>query len=262
MKSLILSLILINFILYYLIFDFLNQKKLVAFLDIGQGNSVLIKNKKNIYLYDTGKYPSYLFQQLDKFIPFYNRKIDVMFLSHPDNDHYFAAIKLLEKYKVRLIVVSNFVEEKDFNKNLLEQIKKFKIPVIKLQKGNRIVDNHFKIYILHPSKNYQNDNNESLVIKIVGKNSYLLTGDIEKEAINDLINCCSDILVVDYFLVPHHGSRYSLNENFYKKVNPKFSIFQVGENYYGHPHKEVIDFLSQISKIWRTDLNKTLIIRE
>ncbi len=262
MRPLILGLILINFVLYYVIFDFLNQKTLVAFLDIGQGESVLIKNKNNIFLYDTGKYPSLLFKEIDKFTPFYSKKIDILFLSHPDKDHYFAAFELLKRYKIRLVAINGFDSEDALYQKLIKEVDNLKIPVIVLKRGASVSDNHFNFLVLHPDRDYKKDNDESLVIKVIGKNSYLLTGDIEKEGIESLINCCSKLIKSDYFLVPHHGSKHSLDKNFYFLINPKMSIIQVGQNFYGHPHKEVLNFLTNISQYWRTDINKTLVIEE
>ena len=263
MKHLIFVLILANLFVYYVIFDFLTQKNLVAFFDVGQGASVLIKNKNNIFLYDTGQKPSLVLQGLDRFIPFYYKKIDILFISHPDKDHYLAAFEILKRYKVRLLAVSILDSEESGYKRLIELVKKLEIPILVLKRGNYISTNHFQIYVLHPDKKYKKDNDNSLVLKVIGKNSYLLTGDIEKEAIQSLISCCLQILASDYLLVPHHGSRYSINEKFYKAINPKVSVIQVGHNFYGHPHQETINFLKSLkATIWRTDLNKEFIIYE
>lgn len=263
MRQLIFVLILANLFVYYFIFDFLNQKNLVAFFDVGEGESVLIKNKNNIFLYDTGQKPSLILKQLDKHIPFYNKKIDILFISHPDRDHYFSAFEILKRYKIRLLGVSVLDSEESGYKSLIELAQNLKIPILVFQKGNQIGTNYFQIYILHPDKKYKKDNDNSLVLKINAENSYLLTGDIEKEAIQNLLLCCKKLLDSDYFLVPHHGSKYSIDENFYKAVSPKISVIQVGANRYGHPHKETIDFLEDFkASIWRTDLNKELVIYE
>lgn len=263
MKHLILGLILVNLVVYFIIFDSLLDKNLVAFLDVGQGESVLLKNKKNIFLYDTGPRPSLILKELDKLIPFYNKKIDLLLISHPDRDHYFAAFEILKRYKVRMVGVSVLVSEDSGYKSLIEEIKKLKIPILVFERNNTVRTNHFQIYVLHPDKDYKKDNNNSLVLKVIGKNSYLLTGDIEKEAMRSLLLCCQNILQADYFLFPHHGSKYSIDKNFYSAVKPKFTIIQVGLNRYGHPHKETIDFLKNLgATIWRTDLNKSLVIFE
>lgn len=263
MRQLILSLILANFIIYTIIFSALNEKKLVSFLDVGQGEAVLIKNKNNIYLYDTGKYPSLILKEIDKFLPFYNKKIDILFLSHPDKDHYFAAFEILKRYKVRVIAVSTKQSQDRNYEELLATVQRLKIPVLVLRQGSQIYDNHFNFLILNPNRKYKKDNDKSLVIKLAGKYIYLLTGDIEKEAIKNLIDCCSKFLKADYFLVPHHGSRHSINEKFYSLIQPYVAIIQVGQNYYSHPHRETLNILKNYAvTIWRTDIQKALIINE
>jgi len=263
MRQLIFILILGNFVLGAIIFSALNEKSLVAFLNVGQGESVLIKNKKNIFLYDTGKYPSLVIKELDKFTPFYNKKIDILFLSHPDKDHYFASFEILKRYKVRLIAVNTLKTNDGGFQELLSLAQKLKIPILVIKRGSQITDNHFNFFVLHPDKIYSKDNDSSLVIKVIGKNSYLLTGDIEKEGVESLIDCCQSFLKANIFLVPHHGSKYSINEKFYSLIKPNISVISVGHNFYGHPHQETLEILKKFSQtIWRTDLNKTLIIKE
>ncbi len=264
MNRLIFVLILANLVVYLIIFDFLKDENLVVFFDVQQGESVLIKNKNNIFLYDTGKYPSLLFQQLDKYLPFYNKKIDILFLSHPDKDHYGATFEILKRYRVRLIGLSLLDSQDLLYQNLINLIKEKKIPIIVFKRGNKIRTRDFQFLILHPEKNYKKDNDNSLVIKVIGKNSYLLTGDIEKPALESLILCCQEILASDYLLVPHHGSKFSIDLSFYQAVKPKFAIIQVGKNPYGHPHPETLEFLKNlgVANILRTDKDKSLVIKE
>lgn len=263
MRQLILILILINVLTFTIIFDWLNSKRLVAFLSVGQGNAVLFKNKKNVFLYDTGKYPSSVLKELDRLLPFYQRKIDVLIISHPDKDHYFASLEILKRYKVRLIILNGFSSTEAQYQQLLSLAKSKQIPIVYVKRGDTIIDNHFAFYVLSPNKKFKKDNDNSIVLKVVGKNSYFLSGDIEKEAIKDLVNCCSRYLLADFFLVPHHGSRYSLDENFYSAIKPKIAVIQTGSNFYGHPHKETLATLSKYTKrIWRTDFEKTLVANE
>ncbi|GIW65162.1 MAG: MBL fold hydrolase [Candidatus Parcubacteria bacterium] len=263
MRQLILILVLANSIIYTIIFDFLKEERLVLFLDIGQGEAVLIKNNKNTYLYDTGKYPPLILKEIDKVLPFYDRKIDILFLSHPDKDHYFSAQEILKRYEVRIVGVS-VKQSNDRNyEELLALVRRLNTPILIFRRGDKIFDNHFHFLVLHPDKIYKKDNNNSLVIKISGKNSYLLTGDIENEAINSLIYCCEKFLRADYFLVPHHGSRYSVDKNFYSLIKGDTAIIQVGFNFYGHPHPETLSAIKEFfPHVWRTDINKLLTVKE
>jgi len=263
MRLLIFVLISANLLTYFLVWELIFQKPAVIFFDVGQGNSVLLKSKNNFFLYDTGKYPSLLTRNLDQFLPFYSRKIDLLFLSHPDIDHYGGTKELLKRYEVRLIVVSSLNSSEKTYLEILNLAKEKNIPIITLKRGDKIFDNHFTFLVLNPQNNFLSDNNSSLVLKIKGKHSYLLLGDLEKRGIKDLISCCRDLLKSDFFLVPHHGSRSSLDENLYAFVSPKMAIISVGKNRYGHPHKEVLKALLKYTpNIWRTDLKGHLIIEE
>lgn len=265
MRRLILGLILINLVIFNIIFLKLRESSLVAFLDVSQGNSVLIKSRNNVFLYDTGRWPFLSLRELDKFVPFYNRKIDVLLLSHTDKDHYLAAFEILKRYKVRLVGVSTLETSDNSFKNFLANVRKLKIPILVFKRGDLISDSHFYFLVLHPERSYKKENDNSLVIKVIGKKSYLLTGDIEKEGILSLISCCRNFLKSDYFLVPHHGSKNSIDENFYSLIKPDISVVSVGDNFYGHPHKETLDILMNFTQskiIWRTDLNKTFVIKE
>lgn len=262
MKYLIFILILSNILVYYIIFDYFLSENLVAFLNVWQGSSVFIKEKNNSFLYDTGKNSFLLFKELDRFLPFYRKRIDILFLSHPDKDHYQGAFDLLKRYQVRMVIISTLKTEDLNYLKLIKELQKRKIPLLVLKKGDLIKTKENIFLILHPDKKYQKDNNNSLVIKLINKKSFLLTGDIEKLALENLINCCLKILKSNYLLVPHHGSKSSLVANFYKIVNPDLVVIQVGKNYYGHPHQEVLNFFQKNKlNFWRTDENGTLVIK-
>lgn len=263
MRQLILTLILVNTLTFSIVFGWLSDKRLVAFFSVGQGNAVLFKNKTNLFLYDTGKYPSLILKELDKLLPFYQKKIDVLFISHSDKDHYFAAWEILTRYNVRVVIVNGFNSEDVEYQKLLKLIKTKKIILVYFKRGDSVIDNHFTFLALNPAQKLKKDNDNSIVLKVNGKHSYLLTGDVEKEAIQSLLDCCANYLLSDFFLVPHHGSRYSLNENFYFLVKPQTAIIQTGTNYYGHPHRETLLALRKYTgRIWRTDFNQTLIVNE
>ncbi len=268
MNYLIFILVLVNILIYQIIFTFLTSRELVHFLNIGQGNAVLIKDKKNAFLYDTGKNNFLLLKNLDKTIPFYQKKIDLLFLSHADKDHYGSLPEIIKRYKVRMIILSSLdFKDENFNQTI-ETIKKKKIPLLVLKRGDKISTNKFRFFVLHPEKKYSKDNNNSLVLKVIGRKTYLLTGDIEKEAIESLISFhlknklkYFQNLKSDFLLVPHHGSRFSLNKAFYYWVRPGLAIIQVGKNFYNHPHQEVIDFLYREKiNFWKTDQKGDLII--
>lgn len=259
MKNLILLFLVIDLVLLTIILS-LPEKNRVVFFDVGQGSSVLLQSGKNAFLYDTGKSGYQVLQGLRNTLPFFQKRIDILFISHSDKDHYQGAFDIFERYKVRYLIISRNFTESGFQK-LLQVAKERGTKILVLDRNDEIITPAFKIFILHPNKNFTGkDNDLSLVLKVIGKNSsFLLTGDIEQKAIQSLLGCCRQLLQSEIFLWPHHGSKYSLNIDFLKTIMPSEVIIQVGPNYYGHPHKEVLQILNTLKiPFLRTDLNGQL----
>lgn len=153
--------------------------------------------------------------------------IDGVFISHWDKDHYSGLNELINSH-----IIVKKVFSSSYNNNIELDV---------LNKGQSIrVDKNFRIDILWTDKDYNSDisNNNSMVILINFNNKrILLTGDIEKEVENLLLN---DINHVDILIVPHHGSKTSSTESFVKKANPKIAVLSYGKNNYGIPSKEVL----------------------
>ncbi len=264
MERLILILLLINFTLSFLILDLLNRSSFIGFLDVGQGSSVLIYNPKLQILYDTGPQGFKIISSLNKFMPFYDRTIDLIIISHPDKDHYGGLFSILNRFNVRLFIISPLISEESNYKLLLDKIEKLKIPIITLKAGDEIKTNYEDILVLNPEiEKFKSDNQTSLVLKIYKNNkTFLLTGDIDQKVEKYLIEKYGELLNSDYLLIPHHGSKYSSSYEFLKITGNILSIIQVGKNKYGHPHTEVIERLEKLNKkYWRTDIHGELIIK-
>jgi competence protein ComEC len=134
------------------------------------------------------------------------------------------------------------------------------IPLWGLQAGQMIqVEPGFSLEVLYPAQGtaeISDANHSSLVLKCrYNKSSILLTGDLDKEAMQEIVAQKAN-LNCDLLKVPHHGSRSSLVEEFYQNCNPKAAVISVGSNQFGHPHPEVLDELTgQGIPIYRTDLH-------
>lgn len=262
--KLILILSLFNLVLFFLIYDLLSQESFVVFLNIGQGSSVLFNNPKLQILYDVGPYGYTTLNEIKKFIPFYDKMLEVVIISHPDKDHYGGIFDILERYKIGVIVISPIKSEESGYVSFIKKAKEKKIPIVVLKENDIIETNNEKIYILNPSiKKFKTENQNSLVLKVFKNNkSFLLTGDIDKKVEEYLVKKYRGFLKSDFLLIPHHGSKYSSSQEFLKLFANSFAIIQVGKNKYGHPHKEVIDSLRKLNiKYWRTDLNGALVIK-
>ncbi len=212
-----------------------NQVQIVVF-DVGQGLATLVRTAHHTIVYDTGAKLNANFDMGKAvIIPYLMRKgiktIDLLTVSHGDNDHIGGAESILQAIPVRRIVTS--VPDR-FSK----------------QKALFCTDNiewqwdgvKFK-FLSPPDAQHFVGNNASCVLKVInGKQSILLTGDIEKKAEHLLIKNHRHELKSTILLAPHHGSKTSSTYQFIKAVLPKYVIFSCGYlNSYHHPHRVIVN---------------------
>ncbi|KKS18496.1 MAG: beta-lactamase-like, competence protein ComEC [Parcubacteria group bacterium GW2011_GWC1_41_7] len=266
MPVIIATLILANTILWHTIFLHQHIAPFVSFLDIGQGNSVLIANNASALLYDAGPSGLQTTQKISERLPFYRKTIDLIFLSHPDTDHYQGAFEVLKRYHVQALLVSPYTSQESGWVQLLQKAKQQGTAIIIVDARDTIATPSENILVLSPPPHAQTtlktDNERSLVLSIAQKElsattTFLLTGDIGAKTEKILTEAYT--LKSDYLLVPHHGSKYSSSEIFLQSVAPRKAIVQVGKNKYGHPHQDTLLRLKKFSiPLWRTDINGTL----
>ena len=238
----------------------------VAFLDVGQGDAVFVEAPNgNQVLIDGGPNKSVL-RELSKQMPFYDRTIDTVILTHPHLDHYAGLNEVLKKYKVSLEMDSG-TKVKGAGFGEFENLVKGKnIKSLYAKRGMRInLDRDLYLDILLPVINDENlsEHDGMLVSRLVyKKNSFLLTGDMEDNMENYLfglgVSIKSDVLKVG-----HHGSKTSTSEKFLGLVNPELAVISAGKNNkYGHPHQEVMNRLAGFEiPTLRTDEKGTIVIK-
>lgn len=210
-------------------------EKSVNFINVGQGDSILIRDRNTNVLIDTGglKYKDLATSSL---INYFKKKevykLDAVIITHEDFDHNGALNSLITYFPVKQ-VLTNYEEFP------------YKI-------GNLLFEN-FNIY------NFNDSNDRSLVLMLnFYGNKFLFMGDTSKD-VEEVI--MKDFNVdADYIKLGHHGSKTSTGEEFIRAVSPKEAIISCGlDNYYGHPNKEVLDILEKENiKIRRTDLEGTI----
>lgn len=250
------------FIMGGMIFYAKNSRDLaVIFFDVGQGDAILVSQGGNQMLIDGGKNGKIILEKLGRYIPFWDRTIEAVVATHPDQDHIGGLIDVIENYKVDTVIETKAQSdsqtflaweeaEKSGHSQILEAIKGL---TVKFSEGTEAQI----IYPFYPveSPNKSNANQHSIVMKLKsGENSFLFTGDLPNDKEFELI---SDKFVEDsqVLKVSHHGSKYSTSEKFLNAVNPKEAVISVGKNnMYGHPAREVLDrLLKHGIKIFRTD---------
>ena len=178
------------------------------------------------------------------------KQIDYLIISHFDSDHVGGLFTIMEKYRIKQIIISKQVESSDNFKEFMDIIKKKKIKVSIITKGNKkIIEKDVSMLFLWPSNKLITENglnNNSIVCKLIyGSTSILFTGDIEAIAERRIIEEYKDNLQVlnsTILKVAHHGSKTSSTQEFIEAVGPKIVMIGVGkDNKFGHPDNEIIE---------------------
>jgi len=234
----------------------------VSFLDVGQGDAILISdNRNNQLLIDGGPNGRELLYQLGKEMPLLDKKIEAVILTHPDADHLTGLLDLLESYQVDLFLSNGQGEDNPVFKEFEELLHQSSATEKKLAAGEIIEFGEIKLVVLSSGGEGIEDKNEaSVVIKLnYGENSFLFTGDIEANKESELVLSGVD-LEADWLKVGHHGSANGTSNFFLRKVKPLNAVISVGKkNRFGHPAKTVLERLRNHNvEIWRTDERGTI----
>jgi len=238
----------------------------IVFLDVGQGDAIFVEAPNgNQILIDGGPNKAVL-RELAKQMPFYDRTIDGIILTHPHLDHYAGLNEVMKKYKVSLEMDPG-TKVKGAGFGEFENLIKLKnIKSLYAKRGMKInLDKDLRLDILLPVINDENlsEHDGMLVSRLVYKNnSFLLTGDMEDNLESFLLSF-GDSIKSDVLKIGHHGSKTSTSEKFLGLVNPELAIISAGKNNkYGHPHQEVTDRLARFEiPTLRTDEKGTIIIK-
>lgn len=245
------SLYLVAYIFVIYLLPNFNLNETVYFLDVNQGDGTFIYNKLDSgnILIDSNK------GTYDFLMTLGDIRIDHFFITHGDSDHAVEAEMIIEEFNIKNIYISPYDDSK-----IVEGLKKYNI--VKLNVGEKFLFGDIKIEVLGPLKDYNNLNNNSLVLKVQFDNfDCLFTGDIETLAVKDLVMFYKENLQSDILHVAHHGSKTGTSLQFLDNVRPKEAIISCGKNnFYNHPHKEVIELLRKRNIIIKeTSKNQTII---
>jgi len=257
-------LILVILLIFHYNINYFNNSLQITYIDVGQGDSslIMLPNNKGNILIDTGGKEIYYEEVWNKRNKTYSigkdticpylksigvKKLDYLILTHGDNDHLGEAIPLINCIKVDNVIFNYG----SLNSNEINIINKLNIPYHLYKEGNSIKINNYKFDIVSPIKDYNDENDNSLVIHFKYNNyEFLFTGDISKEVEKDI----NKEMNIEFLKVAHHGSKTSSSIEFLNMYKPKYSIISVGkDNKFGHPSQETINNLNDInSKIYKT----------
>lgn len=273
MKSWRLSSLFLLFVFLFTNQKYLLQKGIVAFIDVGQGDSILLQAPfhQETILIDTGGRLGFAKEEWRQrknqksnaeytVIPFLKSRgvsrLNKVFITHADADHMGDLLTLSNQIVVEQIYFPKGAEIDSYFAEVLRQM---------VQKGTKAypilarqrIDSYFRLSVLAPSTQGKGKNNDSLVLHAkIADRSFLFTGDLEAEGEESLRRAYPEI-PVDVLKVGHHGSNSSSSKTFIEQIKPAEAIISCGvNNRYGHPHEEVIETLLENSTdIFRTDKN-------
>lgn len=231
---------------------------LVYFIDVGQADSILIRNGDYTMLIDAGNNTDGI-----KLVNYINSlgidKFDYVVATHAHEDHIGGMDDIINNFKIDKFYMPDVIATTKTFEDMLDALSsnnlKYNTPIIdeQLKLGNAILN---MLYVGNSSKDL---NDSSIVLRLTfGNNTFLFMADATSEIERQLLdkNISSDVLKVG-----HHGSKYSTSKAFLDKVNPKYAVISVGlNNLYDHPNKVTLDKLEKRNvKLYRTDENGTII---
>ena len=258
-----------SFVITFVYFSFLkaNQRDLAVFCNVGQGDAAYLRINSVDILVDAGPSKKVL-ECLGKHMPFYDKKIELAILSHPQKDHFGGYFSVISRYKIDYFIAPAVEGTALSFKNLEDLLEKKEIERIFPTAGYRIKIGKATIIFFWPNKEYiaklpsENLNDYSLIFKLKTKNSsFLFTGDASPIVLDDLSQWAKinspQAFRTKVLKVPHHGSANGLTWDFLILANPELALISVDKNNpYGHPHQKTLNYLkASNTKVWRTDLN-------
>lgn len=220
----------------------------VHFIDVGQGDCILIKTPNDKIILIDGGTP----ESGEEIVGFLKEqqinRINLLIVTHPDIDHIGGLTKVIKSTKIDKVLDSGKLYTTQTYRKYINQITKKNIPVEIAEKNQVIkLDPSIEIRVLNTYAPFRDNNESSIALKVTYKEmDFLLLGDIKKEQEKKL----AGDLQAEIIKVAHHGSRTSSALDFLKKVNPKVAVLTYSkQNDYGHPVDQVIENLNKVNAL-------------
>lgn len=259
---LLLALVFVNvFVWYATLAEDRGGKLTVAYLDIGQGDAVFIEAPNGAQVLIDGGPPSgKVLSEIGALMPFYDRTIDVVIATHPDQDHIGGLPDVLARYHVGTFFEPGTSSENGDYLAMEQAGEKSGVRKILARAGMKIyLDKNTTLEIFYPDRDLPGKietNRASIVARLTyGNDSFLFTGDLPQAEEEYLTEKAGAALRSSVLKFGHHGSRTSTSETFLVDVAPEYGIVSAGkDNRYGHPHHEVLDLAEKYHiPVLRTD---------
>ncbi len=261
--GLVISLIIISVWQWHAFFD---NKLHVVFCNVGQGDAIYIRTSKGLSFVIDGGPDEKVLACISRHMPFWERTINVMLLTHPHSDHLSGLLSIFDTYTVKYFGTDKLENDTGMFRALLGSLTAKRLPLHYFFAGNKIkTPDHVQFTFVGPTASFLAKTSpngkigetkefgslETLVT--YGNFHALFTGDSQVSEIKEAI-ATGLISKVDVLQVPHHGSRFGLDKDIIKRLYPKVAVISVGKNRYGHPNAGIILSLQEAgAKVLRTD---------
>ena len=218
---------------------------LVSFLDVGQGDSILIETPDGFEMLVDGGANAAVLRELSKQRSFFDRDIDVVVATHPDLDHIGGLVDVLKRYRVRTIIMTENEGESGAAVAFASAAPKEGAEIILADAGQTLqlgADTTVQIFSPTGDESKLESNTASIVLRVVyGDTSFMLTGDAPQEIEDYLVKTYATQLDSDVLKLGHHGSKTSTSDLWLDTVTPSYAVVSAGlDNRYGHPHQDVM----------------------
>lgn len=235
--------------------------------DVGQGDAILA-TYGDVQILTDGGANNRILDCLGRQMPFWDREIELVILTHPDKDHFKGLIEVFRRYKIDNFLYNGLESGSQEYQVLKNEVGGGGMKTIMAREGLLLRVGEIRLEILSPTQ----EQLRGLSTKIMEKNEYsivsilslgnfnaLLTGDVPSSISDQLVPRLT--LGIDYLKIPHHGSKNGLTQKLLDVVKPDLAVISVGKNSYGHPHEETLKILRETkylpagrqARILRTD---------
>ncbi len=254
---LILTIVLLNVLAWTAVFQCPSGLLEVNYFAIGQGDSIFIQTPGRQQILIDGGPDDTVLKKLEGEMPFWDRSLDLLVLTHPEQDHISGLIEVLDHYRVDYVLWNGIDGSTVRYRKWKEALEKENCKQVIAKEGQEIKLTGGTLKVLYPFRNlweeyYERSNDVSVVTQLqFGENEFLFSGDISKKMERQISEKDIKSKVLK---VAHHGSKTSSSEKFLEAVNPQLGIITVGENDFGHPHFQTLSALEKYDiKVLRTD---------
>jgi competence protein ComEC len=238
-------------VLFVGIDTFSPQTLKISFFDIGQGDSIFIESPNGNQMLVDGGPDNTVLRRISKEVGFFDRFIDVVLATHPDQDHIGGLPLILNRYGTGVFIEPGVISDNGTYDALKNKLRENNTNTILARRGMRIdFGDGTNFDILFPDRDVANleTNTASIVGRLsYGNTSAILTGDSPIAIETYLVGLYGEGLNSDILKAGHHGSKTSSSESFVRSISPDIAIISAGKNNrYGHPHKDVTELFQKL----------------